>query len=319
MKPLSSFKSQNCLPGWVCAHLLRSHLTLRPYGPQPAVASVHRILQARTLEWVAVPPPGDLPTQGWNAHVLRLLHWQLGSLLLAPPGKPKVFLFLPKEKSSKFSLLKKYILQIHNLKTKSWDFPGVQWLRICLNARGCGFDPWSGNQEPTCCRAAETRTKLRLRTTTETRHGQICFLKNQIMQQTTRIKSQLSVSLRPSLSEPVTLWTQAPGSFSLRVCVYRHTPCQAPLALHRIDRMFSDINILRFSTSSVCPHVLCYESIMTWVPPPWGGTWVLLGPRLPLFYQPCGLFTEQRSPQEARARVPSRARLLNLNPSVAVM
>ena len=28
---------------------------------------------------------GVSPTQGWN---LRLLHWQAGSLPLAPPGKP---------------------------------------------------------------------------------------------------------------------------------------------------------------------------------------------------------------------------------------
>jgi len=34
------------------------------------------------------PPPGDLPTQGRNLHLLCLLHWQVDSLLLAPPGKP---------------------------------------------------------------------------------------------------------------------------------------------------------------------------------------------------------------------------------------
>ena len=37
------------------------------------------------LPW---PPPGDLPTRGFNPRLLRLLHWQAGSLLLAPPGKP---------------------------------------------------------------------------------------------------------------------------------------------------------------------------------------------------------------------------------------
>ena len=31
---------------------------------------------------------GTFPTQGWNLHLLSLLHWQVGSLLLAPPGKP---------------------------------------------------------------------------------------------------------------------------------------------------------------------------------------------------------------------------------------
>ena len=33
------------------------------------------------------PPPGDLLTQGLNPRLLRLLHWQVDSLLLAPPGK----------------------------------------------------------------------------------------------------------------------------------------------------------------------------------------------------------------------------------------
>ena len=30
---------------------------------------------------------GIVPTQGWNPHLLCLLHWQVGSLSLAPPGK----------------------------------------------------------------------------------------------------------------------------------------------------------------------------------------------------------------------------------------
>ena len=32
---------------------------------------------------------GIFPTQGSNLHLLYLLHWQLGSLPLAPPAKPK--------------------------------------------------------------------------------------------------------------------------------------------------------------------------------------------------------------------------------------
>ena len=34
---------------------------LRPHRLQPPGASVHGILQGRILEWVACPPPGDLP------------------------------------------------------------------------------------------------------------------------------------------------------------------------------------------------------------------------------------------------------------------
>ena len=31
---------------------------------------------------------GTFPTQGWNPCLLDLLHWQAGSLPLAPTGKP---------------------------------------------------------------------------------------------------------------------------------------------------------------------------------------------------------------------------------------
>ena len=34
------------------------------------------------------PPPGDLPNLGLNPSLLYLLHWQAGSLPVAPPGKP---------------------------------------------------------------------------------------------------------------------------------------------------------------------------------------------------------------------------------------
>ena len=44
-------------------------------------------LQARILEWLPCPPPGDLPDPGIEPTSLCLLHWQVGSLPLAPPGK----------------------------------------------------------------------------------------------------------------------------------------------------------------------------------------------------------------------------------------
>ena len=63
-------------------------------------SSVHGILQIKILEWVAIPSSrgssrsGDLsdsgifPIQGLRLHLLCILHWQAGSLPLAPPGKP---------------------------------------------------------------------------------------------------------------------------------------------------------------------------------------------------------------------------------------
>ena len=45
---------------------------------------------SRQEHWSGLPcpPPGDVATQGWNLHLLRLLHRQLGYLPLAPLGKP---------------------------------------------------------------------------------------------------------------------------------------------------------------------------------------------------------------------------------------
>ena len=53
---------------------------------------VHRTLQARILEWVTMPSPGDFPTQGSTLHLLGLLHWQAGSLPLTPV-KPQMSIF----------------------------------------------------------------------------------------------------------------------------------------------------------------------------------------------------------------------------------
>ena len=52
----------------------------------PPGSSVHGILQARMLEWVAVLLRGIFLTQGSHLCLLHLLHWQAGSLLLASPG-----------------------------------------------------------------------------------------------------------------------------------------------------------------------------------------------------------------------------------------
>ena len=79
---------------WLLACLfpksLQSYLTLcNPMSLSPPDSSVHGILQARILEWDAMPSSrGIFPTQGSNPCLLCLLHWQAGSLPLSPPGKP---------------------------------------------------------------------------------------------------------------------------------------------------------------------------------------------------------------------------------------
>ena len=66
---------------------LQSYPTLcNPMDCSPPGSSVHGILQARTLEWVPCPPPGDL---------LDPVHFSCSSCIVGrfftaePPGKPK--------------------------------------------------------------------------------------------------------------------------------------------------------------------------------------------------------------------------------------
>ena len=60
----------------MCAKSIQSCLTPSSPGDcSPPGSSVSRILQARLLEWVAVPSRGIFPTQGLNLRFLCLLHW----------------------------------------------------------------------------------------------------------------------------------------------------------------------------------------------------------------------------------------------------
>ena len=80
--------------------------SLKHYGLYPPGSSVHGIIQARILEWVAMPSPEDLPEVS-HPHLLHVLHWQAGSSSLAPPGTPSILvigdLFAEREIISKFS------------------------------------------------------------------------------------------------------------------------------------------------------------------------------------------------------------------------
>ena len=54
----------------------------------PPGSSVHRILQARILEWVDMLSSLGSSQLRDRTHVSCLLHLQTGSLPLGPPGKP---------------------------------------------------------------------------------------------------------------------------------------------------------------------------------------------------------------------------------------
>ena len=84
-------KSKNtwCVCARMCTKSLHSCPTLcNPMDCSQPGSSVHGILQGRILEWVAMSSPrGSSWSQGSNQCLLGLLHWQVGSLPLAPPEK----------------------------------------------------------------------------------------------------------------------------------------------------------------------------------------------------------------------------------------
>ena len=81
-------------------------------------SSVHGILQARILEWVVIPSSRGSPRPGdGKPSLLSLLHWQVGSLPLASPGKPNNAL------ESESGSVVSDALQPHGLYS-SWDSPG---------------------------------------------------------------------------------------------------------------------------------------------------------------------------------------------------
>ena len=70
---------------WAIPGCLRSRVCLSPPG-----SSVHLSTGFSRPEYWSMlpfPPPGDLPSQGSNSHLLHLLHWKASSLTLAPSGK----------------------------------------------------------------------------------------------------------------------------------------------------------------------------------------------------------------------------------------
>ena len=69
--------------------ILAAKLCLSPSWPPWTVACQAPLSMGfpRQEYWsgLSLPSPGISPTQGWN---LCLLHWQVGSLPVVPPGKP---------------------------------------------------------------------------------------------------------------------------------------------------------------------------------------------------------------------------------------
>ena len=66
-----------------------------PMDCSPPGSSVHGILQARILDWVAMSSSrGIFTTQGLNLHLLRILPCRWVFFPLAQPGKPFIYIYV---------------------------------------------------------------------------------------------------------------------------------------------------------------------------------------------------------------------------------
>ena len=90
----------------------------------PPGSSVHGVLQARIPELVAMlSSRGSSLTQGLKPGLLCLLHWQVGSLPLAPPGKPHIHVNVNHNIAT---------VIVPNSSTKSPKLPGICGPRLSI-------------------------------------------------------------------------------------------------------------------------------------------------------------------------------------------
>ena len=82
-----------CVHACVCVHVLSHFSRVQLFATLWTISSQAPLSMGFSREeyWSGLPcpPPGVFLTQGSNTPVSCLLHWQVSSLPLAPPGKPK--------------------------------------------------------------------------------------------------------------------------------------------------------------------------------------------------------------------------------------
>ena len=90
--PLIKHQTVKTILRCVRAKSLRLSLTLLdPMDYSPLGSSIQGILQARILEWAAMSFSRGSYLPRDHTHIsVQLPHWQAGSLLLAPAGKPSI-------------------------------------------------------------------------------------------------------------------------------------------------------------------------------------------------------------------------------------
>ena len=100
--------------GRICVHALCSPIDCSPPG-----SSIHGVLQNTGVGCHALLQ-GTFPTQGPNPCLLHLLHWQMGSLPLEPPGQnlceySQFMIIFCSKFSNSFYLLQNKIYSLHEI------------------------------------------------------------------------------------------------------------------------------------------------------------------------------------------------------------
>ena len=84
---VTELKIAECIYSIECSVTSVVSDSLQPYGLYPSRHPCHGILQARILLWVGIPFSKECSQTRDQTHILlHPLRWQVGSLLLAPPG-----------------------------------------------------------------------------------------------------------------------------------------------------------------------------------------------------------------------------------------
>ena len=117
-----------------CAKLLQSCPTLcNPTGFSLSVSSVHGDCPDRnTAVGCCVPLQGIFLTEGSNPHLLHLLHWQMGSSPLAPPGKPLLIFVVIKYmlRKMRFGFVCLGIIHCKHLSRYLWYYSEIFTLKM---------------------------------------------------------------------------------------------------------------------------------------------------------------------------------------------
>ena len=97
-----------CSPGWWCSVTQLCPILCDPLNHSPPGPLSMEFSKQEYWSGVPFPTPGTFPTQGWNPHLLCVLHWQVDSLPLVPPGNPWISLDI--QVACSISLLKLMLL-----------------------------------------------------------------------------------------------------------------------------------------------------------------------------------------------------------------